>query len=153
MFSSLDNVTICIKPAMSLPSSEPAPRRKRDKATPCLMLRSMRVCTPLRPTISRRRVQEAFTRHPQLKGGQPHHPQAHPFVIQSPSSTSSAVALFAVLTARHILRNFAVEARSFSATFPLSVRRLSSFPSVSCATLTGDATYDWAKRGFPVRRR
>ena len=81
------------------------------------------------------------------------HPQAHPLVIQPPSSTSSAVALFAILTERHILRNFAVEARSFSVTFALSVRRLSTLPSVSCATLTGDETYDSSKRGFPVRRR
>ena len=86
--------------------------------------------------------------------GQPHHPQAHTLLsIQPPSRSSSAVALFAILTARHVLRNFAVEGRSFFAMFPLSVRRLSSLPSVSCATLTGDATYDLSKRGFPVRRR
>jgi len=85
--------------------------------------------------------------------GQPHHPQAHPVVTQPPSSTSRAVALFAILTARHFLRNFAVEARSFSVRFALSVRRLSILPSVSRATLTGDATYDLSKRGFPVRRR
>jgi hypothetical protein len=50
------------------------------------------------------------TRH---GAGQPRHPQAHPLIIQPPSSTSSAVAIFAMLTERHILRNFAVEARSF----------------------------------------
>ena len=94
-----------------------------------------------------------FCRNRYVRAGQPHHPQAHPLVIQPPSITSSAVALFAILTARHVLRNFAVGARSFSVTFPLSVRRLSSFPSVSSATLTGDATYDSSKRGFPVRRR
>ena len=83
--------------------------------------------------------------------GQPRYPQAHPLAIQPPSSTSSAVALFWILTERHILRKFAVAARFFSVTFELSVRRLSSLPSVSCATLTGDVTYDSSKRGFPVR--
>ena len=87
------------------------------------------------------------------RAGQVHHPQVHPVIIQPPSSTSSTVALFTVLTARHVLRNFAVKARSFSVKFALSVRRPLSYPSISCMTLMGDVTYDLSKRGFPVRRR
>ena len=83
----------------------------------------------------------------------PHHPQAHPLEIQPPVSTSYANALCRGFTARHLLRKLAVGARSFSAMFPLSLRRISSLPCVSFATLTGDATYNSSKRCFPVRRR